>query len=179
MIIYKNQDHNNNRSGLTAIEMTIAMTLLFITLLAVSGVLSDSQNGWNSMYGRTFSEVMTGGHMAKRSFDSIIRKSSTKELTIDTAGTWVEVHYYNTDASTFLDQYAKFYRSGSTLRLEWGWLNPSNTSNPRGVSGTETICSNVANCVFKQSGKSVHMMLTLNNGSEKLLIGSSAILHNN
>ena len=179
MKTYKNEGHKNNRRGLTVIEMAVAMTLTLLTLLAVSNVLSDNQNSWNLMYNRTFSEVVNGGHTAKRIFDSIIRKSSTKELSIDTNGSWVEVHYYNNDASTFLDRYAKFYRSGSTLCLEWGWLNPSNTSDPRGASGSEIICRNVTNCVFKQSGKSVHMMLTLNGGSENLVIGSSAILHNN
>jgi hypothetical protein len=178
MITSKNRDHNNNRIGFSVAEMVISMALTAIALLAVTSVLSNTQNSWNLMYNRAFSEVVTGGHTAKRIFDTIIRKSSTKELSIDTLGTWVEVHYYDNDASTFLDRYAKFYRSGLNLCLEWGWLNPGDTTHPRGVSGTDVICSNVTTCIFKQSGKSVHMMLTIDNGSQHLSIGSSETLHN-
>ena len=178
MKTYKNEGHKNNRRGLTVIEMAVAMTLTLLTLLAVSNVLSDNQNSWNLMYNRTFSEVVTAGHITKRTFEATVRKSSTNGLSIDGAGKWVEVHYYDDHASTFLDCYALFYHSGTNLYIERGWLNPNNPSNPRGTLSTSVICENVSNCVFKRSGKYVYMMITLNDGTQNLVIGSSAILHN-
>jgi len=181
MIKYKNQNNNNgnNHSGFTLMEVFVALFMLSIFMLAVSGTLLDSQRGWNLMYNRTFSEVVTAGHIAKRVFEANVRKSSISELSIDTSGKWVEVHYYEDDTSTFLDCYARFYHSGTTLYVERGWLNPGNPSNPKGTLSTSIICENVTNCVFKQSGKYVYMMITLNDGSQSLVIGSSAIMHNN
>jgi hypothetical protein len=160
-------------------EILVAILILSIFVLASSGVLLDSQRGWNLMYDRTFSEVVTAGHIAKRVFEATVRKSSISELSIDTSWKWVEVHYYDDDASTFLDCYARFYHSGTNLYVERGWLNPSNPSNPRGTLSTSIVCENVSNCIFKRSGKYVYMMITLNNGSQSLVVGSSAILHNN
>ncbi len=174
----QNNNDNNNHSGFTLMEVIVAILLLSIFVLAASGVLLDSQRGWNSMYDRTFSEVMTASHTAKRVFEATVRKSSVSELSIDTSGKWVEVHYYDDDTSTFLDCYARFYYSGTKLYVERGWLNPSNPSNPRGILSTSIVCENVSNCIFKRSGKYVYMMITLNDGSHSIVVGSSAILHN-
>ena len=180
MIKCKNQNNNNgnNHSGFTLMEVVVAILILSIFVLAASGVLVDSQRGWNLMYDRTFSEVVTAGHVAKRVFEATVRKSSTSELSIDTSGKWIEVHYYDDDASTFLDCYARFYYSGTKLYVERGWLNPNDPSNSKGILSTSIVCENVSNCIFKRSGKYVYMMITLNNGSQSLVIGSSARLHN-
>jgi prepilin-type N-terminal cleavage/methylation domain-containing protein len=180
MIKYKNQNNNNSiiHSGFTLMEMLTAILLFVIVVLAASGVLSDSQHSWNLMYNRTFSEVVTAGHIAKRAFEATVRKSSNSGLSIDGAGKWVEVHYYDDDTSTFLDCYSLFYHSGTKLYVERGWLNPNNPSNPRGTLSTSIICENVSNCIFKRSGKYVYLMITLNDGTQNLVIGSSAIMHN-
>ncbi len=172
---YKRQRKN----GFTTVDVAIAGLILIIAMLSIGQILSESQKGWNLIYNRMYSEVVTGGHIAKRTFDSIVRKSSSKGITIDPDSKWVEVHYYDTDGSSFLDRYAKFFVSGNLLRVERGWLNPNDAANPKGTIATDTICGNVNKCIFKQSGNSVHMMLTLNTGTEKMLIGTSAILHNN
>ena len=181
MIKCKNQNNNNgnNHSGFTLMEVVVAILILSIFVLAASGVLVDSQRGWNLMYDRTFSEVVTAGHIAKRVFEANVRKSSISEFSIDASGKWVEVHYYDDDTSTFLDCYSRFYHSGTKLYVERGWLNPNDPSNPKGALSTSIVCENVTNCVFKQSGKYVYMMITLNDGSQSLVTGSSAILHNN
>ena len=166
------KNHKNFRRGFSSIETAIAGTLLTIALLGISGVLSECQRSWNALYNRTYSDVVTNGYVVKRMFDAAIRKSSTTGLQVDGSGRWVEVNYYQDDTSEALDAYARFYCSGNTLYVEYGRLNPKEPLS------THTVCANVANCVFKQSGSSVHMLLTLNNGSQRLTVGSSAKLHN-
>ncbi|MFH1372117.1 MAG: hypothetical protein ABII09_12645 [Planctomycetota bacterium] len=163
---------NRRNRGISAIEMTTAVAIASIAILSVSGVLADSQRGWNVMYGRVYSDVFTNGHMVKRMFDSIVRKSSNDELQIDPDGDWVEVCYYQDDSSTELDQYTRFFYQDNALHVEHGRLDPRETTS------INTVCSNVTSCVFKRSGRSVHMMLTLNNGSQTLTVGSSAKTHN-
>ena len=171
-VIPMTKHHHISRRGLSTIEMTIAATLLVIFMFGVSGVLSNNQQGWNSMYNQIYSNVVTEGHIAKRTFDAIVRQSSSDGMQIDTNGQWVEVSYYASDASTSLDRYARFFYLENQLFVERGQLNPRQTLS------LNTVCSNVTNCIFKQSGDSVHMLLTLDDGYQNLTIGSSAKPHN-
>jgi hypothetical protein len=158
--------------GISMIEMMIAGAIATIGILSVSGVLSDSQHGYNTMYGRIYSDVYASGHTAKRTFDTIVRKSSIEGFQIDPQGRWVEVRYYQDDASTALDSYARFIYQDNTLYAEQGRVNPRETTS------INTICTNVTNCIFKRSGRTIHMMMTLNSGTQTLTVGTSAETHN-
>jgi len=161
-----------NPKGLTIIELMIVTIFLGIMVLALGIVLADSHRGWNTMYNRVYSDVVTGGHLARRIFDSIIRKASKDHILLDTAGTWVEVQYYQDSDSTELDRYARFYVSGNDLIVEHGNLDPGE------ILSTQTACSNVSSCTFSRAGKSVQMILRLDDGSETSTVMSSAVAHN-
>jgi len=165
-----NKDRRNR--GISTIEMMVAGAIATIGILSVSGVLSDSQHGYNTMYGRINSDVYASGHAAKRMFDTIVRKSSIDGMQIDPQGHWVEVRYYEDDDSTTLDKYARFVYSENTLYAEHGRVNPRETTS------INTICTNVTNCVFKKSGHAVHMLMTLNSGTQTVTLGTSAETHN-
>ena len=167
-----NTKNNKTRRGISTIEMAVAGVIISIGMLGVSGVLSDSQRGWNIMYNRVYSDVVVKGNIAKRMFDTIIRKSSIDGVQIDPDGTWVETCYYENDDSTELDRYARFVFSGHTLYVEHGRLDPRETTS------INTVCDNATNCIFKKSGNSVHMLLSISNGSQSMTVGSSAELHN-
>ncbi len=170
--MYKN--HKYNRKGLSAIELAVGGVIASIVLFGISGVLASSQRGWNRMYNRVYSEVVTQGHIAKRAFDGIMRKSSSAGLQIDTYGKWIEVNYYQSDDSAELDRYARFFydEGEKELYVEYGQLNPKETTS------TAVVCRNVTNCIFRRSGDSVHMLMTINNGCESQTIGTSDQLHN-
>lgn len=158
--------------GFTIVELAIAAVASIIVILGLSVVLADSLKGWQKMYDRTFSDVVTGSYVAQKTFDSRVRQASKNNLSIDVDGGWAEVQYYAGDDSTVLDCYARFYRSGDELNVEYGQLNPKETLS------VQTICSNVANCVFRKNGRAIQMILTLNNGSQTSTVVSSAFLHN-
>lgn len=166
------KNKKKNQKGLTVIELMIVTIFLGIMVLALGIVLADSHRGWNKMYNRVYSDVVTEGHVARRMFDSVVRKASTDHILVDEAGAWAEVQYYQDSDSTELDRYARFYLSGNQLRVEHGNLDPGE------VLTTSTVCSNVTSCTFSRAGKSVQMIVKLDNGSETATVMSSAVAHN-
>ena len=159
-------------TGFTVIELMIAMIFLGIVTVGVGIVLADSQRGWNQMYNRIYSGVVTDGHVARRMFDTVIRKASRQNIQVDGAGTWVEVDYYADANSVVVDRYARFYVSVGELKVEHGNLDPGD------VLSTQRVCSNVSACVFTVTGPAVQMVLKLDNGSETATVMSSAVTHN-
>jgi len=158
--------------GLTLIELMTAAAIIPIMGFGIAIVLADSQRGWNAMYNRIYSHVVTDSHVARRMFDAVIRKSSSQSYVLDGGGTSVETYYYSDPNVPFLDGYACFFVAGNHLYVEYGQLNPKQTTN------IETICGNVASCVFRANGRSVQMFLTLDNGSQRITTVTSAVMHN-
>ena len=161
-----------NRKGLTLVELMVAVAIGGIVMFGVAIILADSQRGWHAMYNRTYSDVVTGGHIARRTFDRVIRKASRDNITLDDSGLWVEVRYYQDADSIVVDRYARFYEDDGQLNIEYGRLDPRETLN------VQTVCENVSGCVFKAQGTSVQMILTLDNGSQTATVVSSAVMHN-
>jgi len=131
-----------NPKGLTLIELMVAIAIGGIVMFGVAIILADSQRGWNAMYNRTYSDVVTDGHIARRTFDRVIRKASADNITLDDAGLWVEVRYYQDANSIAVDRYAHFYEADGQLNIEYGRLNPRETLD------VQTVCENVQGCVF-------------------------------
>lgn len=158
--------------GFSLIELITAMTIMLFVILAIGMTLVDGQRGWNNMYERMHSDVVTDGYFARRKFDAVLRKASREKILIDPAGSWVEVYYYASDASTVLDRYARLYTSGNKLNIEYGQLDPTSTLS------TETVCENVSSCTFDQLGRSIQMVLKLDNGKQTNTLITSATTNN-
>ena len=161
-----------NRKGFSLLELMMATTLACIVVVGVGVVLVDSQRGWNAMYTRTYSDVVTDAHVARRTFDRVVRNASSQGALLDDYGNWVEVYYYSDPNSAIVDRYTRFISSNSQLTIEYGVVEPRQTSN------TEILCENVSSCVFKLAGNSVQMVLTLDDGSQNATIVASAVTHN-
>lgn len=160
------------RRGFTLVELTIATTLAIIVMFAMGIVIADCTRGWHVTYNRIYSDVVTNSYVARRAFDTVIRKASRQMFLLGDTGNWLEVYYYADPNSTAVDRYARFYLSGNELKIEYGSLDP------RTALSTWTICSDVSSCVFKGDGRSVQMILTLDNGSQTATVVSSAVMHN-
>lgn len=161
-----------NIKAFTLVELMIAMAISCIVILTIGLVLADGQKAWNKMYSNVYSDVSTASIVASKAFDAVVRKSGSEKISVDPAGNWVEVQYYNNDASTAFDRYARFYKQNGQLKIERGYISP------HAVISTEIICGNVTDCVFKSTGKSAQMILTLENSSQKMDVVSSAVLNN-
>jgi len=158
--------------GLTLIELITATAILVIVVLAIGTALVDGQRGWSVQYERIYSDVVTDGYVARRKFDAVIRTASKDKFLFDDAGNWVEVYYYANDDSAVVDRYARFYVANGNLNVEYGRLNPKETLS------VETVCGNVSVCKFEQVGRSIQMILKLDNGTQTNTIVSSAVTHN-
>jgi len=162
------------QQGFTIVELMIAVMLAAIVMFGVGAMVVDSQRGWHRMYNRIYSDVATDSYVARKTFDSVIRKASSETFLLDAAaGSWIEVYYYEDPNSAFVDSYARFSYDGvGQLNIEYGRLNP------RGTLTIRSVCENVSGCVFKAAGRSVQMILTLDDGSQTATIVSSSVMHN-
>ncbi len=158
--------------GFTIVELIITMSVMIIVGSAIGVVIVDSQRGWNLMYNRVNSNVVTDGYVARKKFDSIIRKASGESISLGDTGSWIEVYYYASDSSTAPDRYARFYEADGQLNIAYGTLDPKVTYD------VDTICENVSGCKFKRAGRSAQMILKLDNGTYKNTVVSSAVTHN-
>ena len=161
-----------NKSGFTLIELMTAAVISVIVIFGIGIVLSESQRGWNAMYNRIYSGVVTDSHVARRMFDAVVRKSSSQGFLLDNGGSWVEVYYYSDPNSSTVDRYARFFHSGDTLDVEYGQLDPKETLT------VETICRNVSSCKFEGGGRAIQMLLILDDGSQSVTTVTSAVMHN-
>lgn len=163
------------QGGFTMIELIIAAVMTLIVTLCVGVVLVNSHRAYDVTYDKVYADVVTDGFVAKRLFDSVIRKSSGDDITFAQDGSWAEVEYYNSGGSSYLDRYAKFFTSGSELRVQYGTITSYGIKQ---TTRTDTICGNVASCIFKTSGNSAIMILNLNDQQKSNTVVSSAYMHN-
>ena len=161
------------RRGVTIVEVVTAAAVSTIVLVGVGIAVVDAQRGWNRMYDRTYADVVTDGYVARKTFDSVVRKASREMYLIDDAtGQWVEVYYYSTASAEKADRYARFTVSGGDLNVEYGEVDP------RVTSSVHTVCSNVSSIEFSGSGRSIQMILTLDDGTLSSTVTCSAVMHN-
>ena len=158
--------------GFTLVELMVATVAGAIITFAVGMLLVSSQRGWQTMYSGINSGAMADSYIARKTFDAVVRKASREKLLLDDSGDWIEVYYYDDAASTTADCYARFYQADGNLNLEYGKVNPRETST------VLTVCRNVSDCVFKANGCSVQMVLTLDDGRQTATVVSSAVMHN-
>jgi len=158
--------------GFTLVELMITTVIMIIVGLAIGVVIVDGQSSWNTMYDRINSDVASDGYVARKKFDAVMRTASREKTVLGSEGDWIEVYYYADETSTVVDRYARFYVSDGDLNLEFGQLEP------RVTIGVETVCGNVSDCTFKQTGQSAQMILTLDNGTQTNTVVSSAVTHN-
>jgi prepilin-type N-terminal cleavage/methylation domain-containing protein len=161
-----------NQHGFTLIELIIAVAASLVVMLGVALVLANSQESWNQLYSRSFSDIAGDSNVAGRKFKAIIRKASQDGFVLDDNGNGIEVYYYSDENSAVVDRYARFYVLDGDLNLELGRLDPRETLE------VQTVCGNVSECFFTTAGRSAQMVLTLDDGSRTITIVSCAFMHN-
>jgi hypothetical protein len=166
------QKKTTTAPGFTIVELMMTITIMMVVGFAIGVAIVDSQRVWRLVHDYTNSDIVSDGYVARKKFDSTIRKASADSISIGENGNWVEVNYCASDSSTTPDSYARFYKTESDLMFMSGKLNPKTTLN------TDTICQNVSECKFRQAGRSVMMIVKLDNGTRQNTIVTSAVTHN-
>lgn len=165
---------NTKRRGFTLIELMVTIWMVAIVLLGVAVALVDSQRGWHKMYNRVYGDVATDSYVAKKVFDSVVRKSSIKRYVLGLDN--LTVFYYEDLTSTKLDRYANFRRDATKLLVDYGELDAE--EDPLSPSSTMALARNVRAVDFAVDGVSVRMVLRLDDGGEAVTVTSSAVRHN-
>jgi hypothetical protein len=160
------------RTGLTLVELMVASAMAIICMLAVGVVFSENQKEWNSTYNRAHEPIMVNSHLANKAFESIVRKASCEKYKLDIDGHWVEVYYFDSDASPATDRFAKMYVENGTFYIETGIIDPRETLN------TTAICNTVTDYLFSGSGRCIRMRMTLSNSDSDVNFISSAVPQN-
>ena len=62
--------------GFTLVELMITALAAVIVIAGAGIILIDSQRGWNKMYNRVHGDVTTDAYVARRAFDTAVRKST-------------------------------------------------------------------------------------------------------
>ncbi len=162
--------------GFTLVELMVTALAAVIVIAGAGIILVDSQRGWNKMYNRVHGDVTTDAYVARRAFDTAVRKSTINRSLVDADGQFVEVYYYRDFNSVSPDKFTNFYRNGSLLLVDYGEYDwDSKTTIP--VS-TVTLARNVKAVNFSIQGVSVQMLLTLDDEKESVTLVSSALRHN-
>jgi type II secretory pathway pseudopilin PulG len=166
-----------NKRAFTITELMVTILMAAIVILGTGVLLVDSHRGWRAMYNRVYGGLVDDAYVARKTFNSVVRKSSTRSVLL--GSDWVEVYYYaDPDTSTWLDRYARFYvTAGNELMVGYG--NVDADGNSLGATSTVTLAHNVAAANFSVAGACVQMTLTLDNGSDSLTVMSSPIRYNN
>jgi len=166
--------HKRFLAGFSLTELAVTILTSTIVISGVGFILVSGHRGWHAMFNSVYSDVVTDGYVARRTFDRMVRRSS--KAVIDANVPSLMLRYYASPSSKFLDRYALFYVSGGKLKVEYGKV----ASLGNEVISTHTICSNVQSCVFKKdpASHSVEMILAIDNGSQAASVVSSAYMHN-
>ena len=163
--------------GFTLVELMVAMLISIIVLLGVGAVLADAAKGWNQMYNRVNGGIITDAYVSSNTFDSVVRKCTYTRSSLDPLGQYVYVYYYPDLTSTEASQYARFYREGTTLKVDYG------TAGSVTPTSTNILANNVTNVNFSISygsaiAKAVKMILVLDDTKHSITVTSSSVRHN-
>jgi hypothetical protein len=165
------------RTGLTLIELMVVSGLATVCMLAVGTVVVNNQKTWNITYSRAHESIMINSHLAKKAFEATIRKASCEKYLLDLPDSdgkshWVEVYYFDSDASAATDRYAKLFVEGGTFYIEDGVISP------RSSLSVTPICNNVTAFSFSGSGRCIRLEMTLSDNDTDVSFISSAIPQN-
>lgn len=189
------------RSGITLIEVIIAVLAAVILMIGITGILAAGHKNFKTMLKRTSQGVVPDAYVAKRVFDKVVRKSSIKRLdppeVYDLEGSnYLYVYYYSNPDFIFVgsipDKYAHFYLNGTQFIVDRGAVSgdfgvppPDLPINPDHELRL-ILANNINSVTFTESNHSIQMVLMLDSetgssdplGTLKMTVTSTAIQHN-
>ena len=154
------------------------MLIVVVATLGVSGVIASGHTHYVLMFRRAHGAVTNDSYTSRLIFDKICRKARAGTAILDPSGPSLEVWYYsmpNVNGSAYLepDKFARFYLSGTNLMLSTGDIVSDSDT-------TTVIARNVTELEFSApyDGKSVQMVMTLEDNNHSITITCGSIMHN-
>lgn len=162
--------------GLTLVELMVATLAALIVILGASAILYNGHVGYRRLFRRVNSDVVRNAYEARRTFDRLVRKASMKRIDPRDGDyrfladeNQLYVYYYLTPQSLVIDRYARFYLSGTELRLEQGTVTGGFQTPPPGLPNLSTtsdtlLANNVIapdTGIFAVDGNALRMVLVI------------------
>ena len=191
------QSNRANR-GLTLIELMVTLLAAMVLIVGVSAMLYHGHVGYSRLFRRVNSEVVRNAYEARRTFDRIVRRSSIRRCDLADGNNTAYVYYFTNPQDVTIkdpDRYAKFYVSGTQLRLEQGNVQagtfglplPGRTATGEMPHAQKVTAPGVG--IFSRQGNAVRMVLILDNETSpppgvtkietvKMTVASEAMRHN-
>lgn len=195
------------RTAFTLVELMVTVLAAIVLIIGVSAMLAQGHFGYRRLFNRVNSEVVRNAYEARMTFDRIVRKSSAQRFDPRNADyeflaeeNQVYVYYFSNPQDMTIvvpDRYARFYLSGTELRLEQGRVTGGVGTSPPGlptlVEPTDMILARDViapeSGVFAVQGNALRMVLTLDNETDpepgvskietlKMTVTTMAIRHN-
>ena len=172
------KNNDRKRQGLTLTELAVTILITSIVVMAIGVVMLDSHRGWLDSYAKIHGGAAGDAAMVQVAFDIIVRKASHSKYLMSSLDDLMVYYYEDWQNSTFLDRYARFYRSTdntSEFYVEHGTLQEDGTAQK--LSAVQ-LCSTVTDAEFRPTSGGIEMKLALNDGRETTTVLTTAILHN-
>ncbi len=170
---------NKFRNGFTLVEMTMAMLIGLVLMLAVGGVVSDSYGNWNDMYSRVFGVIPESVVKMQRDFNINCRKATLRNVYLSNDKQTLIVYQFSNrlTPSFWPDRYVQYYLDGTDFKVEYGELNFAQLTK-KSVIRTETLCANVEYLSFAVQSLSVELCVTINDNGNRHTFAWAAVRHN-
>lgn len=163
------------KAGFSLTELTLAIAISSIILLAVAVVMLDTQRGWLDSYAKVNSRAIADAAVAKTAFDKVVRKASRTLYYFDAIDDITVFYYSDWLASPQLDRFARFYRNSADpacLYVQYGDVGTGQ------VLSEVCLASTVADLEFRPLNGAIEMKLVLQDDRESTVMVTTAILHN-
>ncbi|MHC4153048.1 MAG: hypothetical protein ACYSSP_13270 [Planctomycetota bacterium] len=164
----------NLRKAYTLTEVAVVIIIFPIIIISIGTLVVDTQRGWGQAYARTYGDVASDSQIARIVFEGVVRNACKENLLLADDGSSIKVYYYKSVDSSSLDCYARFYTSEDELIFERGTVYQESEQQ----MSVSTVCRNVTSCVFRKTGSSIQMILTLDGDQHTATVTSSAVAHN-
>lgn len=168
---------NRATKAFTIIELMIAAAALAIVIVGVGASLYHAHQSWADTFDRVHGHITTDAYAAKRTFDSIVRKSSleTKKPKLGKDNQSIELYYYLTPTSTNLDGYALLQIENNDLVVTYGKLD---AAAKQIELSKDILVHNTKDIKFTVDGANVRMTLTIEDQNRNTMyVTASAVRH--
>jgi hypothetical protein len=186
----------NIAGAFTLVELMVTILAAMALIVGISAMLYHGHMGYHRLFKRVNSQVVRNAYEARRTFDRIVRKSSIRRCDLLNGNNEAYVYYFSNPQDMTIDdpdRYARFYLTGTELRLDQGPVPPDTfeTLTPSSLSPetTSVLAHDVTAPgvgIFSLRGASVRMLLILDNNdpavneieTSKMTVTTTAIRHN-
>jgi hypothetical protein len=181
----------NKGKGFSLIELIVAVAAAMVLILGMGIILAHSQRDFTRMFKRAHSDVVEDAYSARRVFDRVVRKATSRRCDL-ISNSEIYVYYYSDtpDAPNPKlvdpDRFARLHVVSGVLFVDYGEISVGafDTLDPTSLSASTTlrlardvqISATVP--LFSVRARTVRMAMLLDNGKESMLVASSGVRHN-